>query len=396
MYTEATILLLLFIALLAGYRYINRMVFTPWNITLVVWIFVLSMYIFVDHGLYDITEQLIYGLLIWVLSFTTTSFFAFKYCPENKAPKWEICNKNLDILLFICLMLVPYAAFKAVGNAVKLASPQGLFFTLREQAVHPELYDIGPVKYFVYVVYVLFMIEINRYKIKKIRFFIALLLGFMFFFITMAKITFFMFVVSGLYLLYEKKKISLKPIVIFFSSFLFLAVLFQALRGADGEKEVDSDSVLWFLAVYVVAPMQAFCTDVGNSSVMFGEHTFRPLYNLLSGLGFDFKVHDAIERFVLVPLPTNVYTMMSPYFRDFGYWGIFVFGVIEGIATGCLCKLSATGNTIIKYIYTYFLVLIFLQFFEEDVFYAISSILYITIIVLFCHVKFVWSKSDKT
>ena len=391
MYIEATLLLLLFISLLIGYRFINRMIFTPWNITLSVWSIVLALYIFVDHGLYNITWQLIFGLTLWVLSFSITSFGAFKYCPENKNPQWKICNQNLDLLLIVCLLLVPYATFKAIENAIRIDSPQGLFFTLREQAVDPKLYTIGPIKYFVYVVYVLFMIEINRDKINKIRLSIASFLGLLFFFITMAKLTFFMFVVSGLYLLYEKKRISLKPILIFFLSFLFLAVLFQTLRGTENEK-VDTDSILWFLAVYIVSPMEAFCTDIGNSSMIFGEYTFRPLYNVLSGLGFNFYVHDAIEPYVYVPLPTNVYTMMSPYFRDFGYWGILIFGMIEGAVTGCLCKLSATGHTVIKYVYTYFLVLIFLQFFEEDVFYGISSIIYVTVIVFFCHIKFIWSK----
>ena len=269
-----------------------------------------------------------------------------------------------------------------------MASSEGLFYTLREQMLDKEMYDMGIAKYFVYIVYVVLMIEANRQQLHRWRLALMLVLGLLFILISMSKTTIFMYIISVMFLLYSNKKISLKPIALFFGSFFFLGLLFQLLRSGDDNVTMDNDTLMMFLAIYVVSPMQAFCTDIANSSYEWGQYTFRTFYGLLHGLGFNVEVARIIEKWVWVPLPTNVYTIMSPYFRDFGYWGLFVFGTLEGFVSGILFRLGITGNTILKYIYTYVLVYIFLQFFQENFFLAASSFIYVTALLIFCHVKF--------
>ena len=94
------------------------------------------------------------------------------------------------------------------------------------------------------------------------------------------------------------------------------------------------------------------------------------------------------DNYVYVPLPTNVYTILSPFFRDFGYTGIVIFSIVEGAIMGYLYKQAITGNTILKYIYAFVLTFIFLQFFDEQVFRSITQIGYFVIFILFCHIKF--------
>ncbi len=395
MYLEATILIIFFLLMAVGFRLLSRHIFSPWMVTLVVWIGILFLYVTVDHGLYDITNQLINGLLIWVCSFSVSSYAGFRLSPNNKAPEWEVCEKNLDIITICCVLVVPYATYKAVQNAMMIASPEGLFYTLREQMLDSEMFDMGIAKYFVYIVYVVLIIEANRIQLHRWRLALMIVIGFLFILISMSKTTIFMYIISVLYLLYSNGKISLKPIAIFFCSFFFLGLLLQLVRGGEEDTSMDSESILWFLAVYVVSPMQAFCTDIANSSNEWGQYTFRTLYGFLQHLGFNVEVSRVIEKWVWVPLPTNVYTIMSPYFRDFGYWGLFVFGTLEGFVSGILFRLGVTGNTIVKYLYTYVLVYIFLQFFQENFFLAASSFMYITALLLFCHIRFKFNFKHK-
>jgi oligosaccharide repeat unit polymerase len=391
MFGESIVLIILFTLMIIGFWLVKHSIFSPWNVTLSVWTVVLILYVSVDHGLYNITSQMIYGLLLWVIPYSLSSFTFYNLCPSNKSPEWAPCEKNIDFLTIIAFIISPYGLLKAIQHAMQMASPEGIFHTLREQAVHPELYEIGPAKYFIYVAFVLFVIEANRPKIRKLRFTFTILLCLMYFFLLLSKQALFIFILGGLYILYTNKKITLKPFLVFFGSFLFFAVLLEILRGG-GEEKFDSDSILWFLAVYIVSPMEAFCTDMANSSIQFGEYTLKPIYNFLNILGFNVHVPPLLDQFVSVPLPTNVYTTLSPIFRDFGYKGLLIISTLEGAILGCIYKFAVTGNTILKYIYSFLLTYIFLQFFDELIFRGITQIAYVVIIVFFCHIKFTIKK----
>ena len=66
-----------------------------------------------------------------------------------------------------------------------------------------------------------------------------------------------------------------------------------------------------------------------------------------------------------MPIPTNVYTIFQPFYRDFGYWGIAVFAAIYGIIMGMTYRYSKNGNSFFICLYTYFFSLIVLQFYQE-------------------------------
>lgn len=53
-------------------------------------------------------------------------------------------------------------------------------------------------------------------------------------------------------------------------------------------------------------------------------------------LGLTEKYNSGETGWVNVPVLTNVYTVMFPYYVDFGYWGIFIFSLILGSGWGVL------------------------------------------------------------
>lgn len=386
MFVEATVLIFLFSLMFILLWFFKHQVFSPWSITLLVWAVVLTMYVTIDHGLYDVTDQLIKGLVLWVVPFSLCSFTAFCLTPENKSPEWALCEKNVDILTLVTIVCVPYGFIKAIQNAMQLMSSEGLAFAIRQQALDKDE-GLGPIKYMIYAAYTLLFIEANRPKIRVRRLILAIVFCLMFFFMTLGKNALFITLLSLLYLLYSNKKITLKPFFIFFAAFFVLGVVLQFFRGGTDDA-INADLFLWFLSVYVVSPLQAFCTDIGNSSLVFGEYTFRPFYSVLNTFGLNVELAPMPDNYVYVPLPTNVYTILSPFFRDFGYTGIVIFSIVEGAIMGYLYKQAITGNTILKYIYAFVLTFIFLQFFDEQVFRSITQIGYFVIFILFCHIKF--------
>lgn len=370
----------------------ERQIFSPWNTTLIVWIIILSVYLLVHNELYPVSRQFVYGITIWVITFTLSSVGAFILFPSYKKEPWNVCEKNVDVITIIALVLVPLAVYKAVQHAVMLGSPEGLFYTLREQAIDPEENQLGLVKYFVYVINVLLIVEVSRDKIRKWRLLLVVLLCFLFFIATMGKMTLFMYLFTSLYILYEKRKISLKPI--FYGS-LFLVVLvplmFFLRSGSDEETGVELVGNL--LVIYTVTSIIAFGNLSPCSSTLWGESTLRFFYGVLNALGINVGTPPPIvQDFCNTPLPTNVYTVMSSYFKDFGYTGIFAFALIEGLLLGAIYKYSKTGNNLMMYLYAYIFTYLVTQFVDEQIFQGLSSIIQMVILILLCHVRFCRNK----
>lgn len=370
----------------------ERQIFSPWNTTLIVWIIILSVYLLVHNELYPVSRQFVYGITIWVITFTLSSVGAFILFPSYKKEPWNVCEKNVDVITIIALVLVPLAVYKAVQHAVMLGSPEGLFYTLREQAIDPEENQLGLVKYFVYVINVLLIVEVSRDKIRKWRLLLVVLLCFLFFIATMGKMTLFMYLFTSLYILYEKRKISLKPI--FYGS-LFLVILvplmFFLRSGSDEETGVELVGNL--LVIYTVTSIIAFGNLSPCSSTLWGESTLRFFYGVLNALGINVGTPPPIvQDFCNTPLPTNVYTVMSSYFKDFGYTGIFAFALIEGLLLGAIYKYSKTGNNLMMYLYAYIFTYLVTQFVDEQIFQGLSSIIQMVILILLCHVRFCCNK----
>lgn len=370
----------------------KRQIFSPWNTTLIVWIIILTLYTFVHKELYAVSEQFVYGLTIWVFTFVITSAVTFVVFPSYKKSPWKVCEKNVDIITLITLILVPMAVYKAVQHAFMLGSPEGLFYTLREQAVNPEENQLGIVKYFVYVINTLLIIEICRSKIRKWRMLLVISLCFLFFIATMGKMTLFMYIFTSLYLLYEKGRISLKPI--FWGSVFLIALvpLMYILRGSS-DTETDAEVIGDLLIIYSVTSIIAFGQLSPCSSTQWGEVTLRFFYGIFESLGFNINTPPPIvQEFCTTPLPTNVYTVMSSYFKDFGFTGIFVFALIEGLIIGAIYKYSKTGNNLMMYLYAYIFTLLVTQFVDEQIFQGLSSIIQMTVLIFICHINLSYNK----
>lgn len=403
MLTNIIILIFVFAVMLAFFmlsprfcHYLpQRQIFSPWNTTLIVWIIILTLYTFVHKELYAVSEQFVYGITIWVFTFTISSILTFIIFPSYKKASWQVCEKNVDIITLITLILVPIAVYKAVQHAFMLGSPDGIFSTLREQAVNPEENQLGIVKYFVYVINTLLIVEIWRDKIRKWRLLLVIGLCFLFFIATMGKMTLFMYIFTSLYLLYEKGKISLKPI--FFGSLFLIALvpLMYILRGSS-ENETDAEVIGNLLIIYSVTSIIAFGQLSPCSSSQWGEVTLRFFYGILNSLGFNINTPPPIvQDFCITPLPTNVYTVLSSYFKDFGFTGIFAFALIEGVIIGAIYKSSKTGNNLMTYLYAYIFTLLVTQFVDEQIFQGLSSIIQMVVLIFICHIKISYNKEEK-
>lgn len=385
-------IIILFVVVWGVLFYTYRDVFSPWSVTLLIWALIMSMYELFDHGLYNVTMQFVNAVMIWALTFSIASYCAFRLTPNYNGKTWAINENVVNVYRIIAYIAAPLVFIKSVSFALSHGGATDLVYTLREQTIDEDSgFSLGPLAYVLHIVYVLLFVTVDRDKINKRDFMLTFIVSMAFFFGSMSKTTLFVIFVSILYLLYSRKKITLKPIIIFAVAFTVLGLLFTWVRGSTEENEM----VFTFgdlLAMYTVSPIVAFSYETAECSSFFGEYTLRFYNSLMYSLGFsDVQALGPIQEFTKVPIPTNVYTVMAPYFRDFGYKGIFYFALFEGLVIGWLYKMSESGHNVLRLIYTYIVVLLVLQFFDENIFVGLSNLIQIIILIWLCHIKFEFS-----
>jgi oligosaccharide repeat unit polymerase len=219
---------------------------------------------------------------------------------------------------------------------------------------------------------VLFIIAVWKYP--KVSIWQVLLIFFLLILNSIAimdKGTLFFIVIVIVFVLYEKRKIKTAHLAIGGSIIVVLFFMLTVLRGGtDDEGNFNSQmDLLEFLAIYIFANPVAF--SYLNQAVVpqFGANTFYLLYYYLDRYGFgDYIVVDIVQEFVQVPVSTNLYTIMQPFYVDFGEIGVAYFALIYGVFTGWCYAGYRKGNSAMKCLYTYMVMVLVLQFGQEQIF----------------------------
>ena len=128
------------------------------------------------------------------------------------------------------------------------------------------------------------------------------------------------------------------------------------------------------LMSYFLMPMAAF-DHLLNADLpaMWGTLTFRTPLAVLRSLGSSIAVPDLAQPFVKVPAEINVYTVFSPYYRDFGLYGVVIFMFLLGGLHGWVFRQLKAGLPIFIVANAILFYALFLQFFQDQYFSLLSQ-----------------------
>jgi oligosaccharide repeat unit polymerase len=209
-------------------------------------------------------------------------------------------------------------------------------------------------------------------------------------FAIMEKGMLFFIIIITLFVLYEKRRLRMRSVVLSLGVIVLLFFAFNLSRATEGSEYAEETTLLDFVVMYVLSPPVAFGTISQDISLQPGSHTFQAIYKLLAKWGVgDFVINERVQDFVFVPISTNIYTIFQPFFEDFKYRGIAFFALIYGIFSGWMYRLYQNGNAVGKIIYTYFVYLLVLQFYQENLFLNIVQFSQLVFIVLLVHQQFI-------
>lgn len=351
-----------------GLKVKQASILSPWGITGGVWSAVLTLLIFWGDNLYPIKGVFTISLSIWIITFFIFSISSFYLTKGLYRKDFKVREKLFNIFIFISIITIPfylYTTYKAInGNYVNI------FLTLRENANSHNV-DYGLLVYVRALNMALYIIALWLYpNVSKFKFYYLLIINIIIGLSFMEKGTFFFILIATLYVFYQKKRISLKKICIMLGLFVGFAFIFNLLRS---NKTIHDADFLKFIAIYISSPTVAFETLKENIYGETGINTFPFFYKISNVLfGTDYEIVSKVKDFVYVPVRTNVYTIMQPFYQDFGFIGIASFAAIYGLICGYIYKRSILGYPIMKCLYVYIANILVLQFFQENLILSLS------------------------
>lgn len=126
--------------------------------------------------------------------------------------------------------------------------------------------------------------------------------------------------------------------------------------------------------LYFVAPVAAlnYLVDSGQPQT-WGANTFRTMFAIMKAVGIEVNVPELVQPYPPVKLSANVYTVFSPYYRDFGFWGVAFFMALLGITHGWVAKQLDHKSFLLTVISGILLYALLMQFFQDQYFSLLSQ-----------------------
>ncbi|MEO8820009.1 MAG: O-antigen polymerase [Ginsengibacter sp.] len=403
----------------------KRKIMHPAVLFSLVWLIILVLHFVFSFTLLDelfplsISTFIIF--FIGALAFSFGSFIQTVIVQKKKLTKpQKIYNPDISqesistTLRLVCLaiIIIGLPFYIIASYRLFLASNIDNFFVgLRTELVYGEA-DIGFIKYllpFSFVVYAINLYAFFKEKnlVNRILVITSLL----------ATITYSVFVTGRTYYLiilvlyvgldfllnknFSVKKIS-RLIAVFLLFFILVGILYGKGGNYENSLKENIKPAAQLTAIYLVTSL--------NGLEWEKTHQFRINYDANNSLRFFIKIgeafnltsntqpNDLISSFVFVPYPTNVFTIYSPYLRDFGkFYAWFMLAIFGFVHTFFYNKAIVKKNLRYSLYFSFLLFPLLMSFFADLYMSLFSFWIQITFFVegfIFVN-KFFVSKNDR-
>ncbi|WP_395074243.1 O-antigen polymerase [Flavobacterium sp.] len=382
------IIALLFLSLSFVTYFVVKDFFAPIFIVPCLWGLIMFFYAILDHKLNNLNGQFLIAISLWVFSFVALSIVTNLFFYPSKEYKNNITLFSPKIFTFYYYLLV-FGGLASITllivEAVK-SGPQYFFLRLRiinTGLEEDETFSLGVLAYvFNLSTVVVALFTLYKEKISNKRYTIVLIISFLLSIITLARTSIMILVFVILLIWKFKHKLKIKKLVkigLILGLFLSLLTFFRSFHEED-----VSGAEISTTYIYIFGAMPAFemINDDNSGDALFGANTFRFFYAVSNTFGFNFKIEKAILPYVNMPVLTNVYSVLYPFYVDFGYIGVALFGSIYGFFYTFLYRQAKRSNPIFIILYSLIFYSLILQFMGEFIFSNFSSLLQFIILIM--------------
>jgi len=200
---------------------------------------------------------------------------------------------------------------------------------------------------------------------------------------TMGKFSFLTPVVSWVIIQGIKGKLEVKKAVLLAPVVFALMMVLHFMRASES----DSSSIADILAIYIYSPLVALGYMNVDNTLPIGVYVFRFLYAVSHRLlGIGAQPVSTILQYVEIPLLTNVYTVMQPFYHDFGFVGVLLGAFFYGLFFSFLYTHSIKGNGLALILYSGYSIALIGQFFADMLITNFSGNLQLLIWVILIYI----------
>lgn len=372
-------------------------IFAPSVIVSALWLFCIILFNVYPHNLIGLNGMFYTSISIWVGVFTISALLVNSF--SHKTNNTKINNQSIrSIYFYISLITFPIAIWNIFKFFTELGITTNIFYNLRLAALggFKELEEGTSKNYFAVFWLVTYILELYLYEKKyKWRVISLFIINFSWALIVVSKWNFLYLFSATLFVLYIKKIVKIRHLLIFggviflFFSYLQIQRTLEVYRSKDGKLDYD------MITLYMLSDMPAFEKIKPESSKYYGEKSFRFFYAVGYRTGLsDTKPSNPILPFIdvsgikNVTMYTNTYTTLYPFYKDFGNKGVIVFAILSGLFCGYVYEKVRRKNIPMIIIYSLVVASLITQFMNESMFTGLS--LFLQVIIL-SHLPF-WTK----
>lgn len=358
--------------------------FSPWSLTVFIWGADIALY-FLQGTLDPIGPQFVTCLTLWLVTFLPTSLLAYWLAKDNNITRPVDytqpigVNVSLFYALIVVALLMTLLYAKTIYGIVSQFDSQDLLYNLRVLAIS-NTEDLGFLNHTQGLNFALFIVAIWLYPriSRKVIVFIVII-NIIFELVLMEKSGILIMILGTLFVLYERGKIKIRTIGLTFAGIIVLFFFFNLSK--EHSESTQETQFLDFFGMYVTSPMVAFERLTETISDTFGANTLNDFYPQLQRFGIKINSIERLQEFVNVPIPTNVYTIMQPFYNDFGKPGVAFFGFLYGSLFGYVYRRFRDGSDLYKCYYTFLVEVIIIQFYNENLLQVFHLIMETSIVV---------------
>ncbi len=366
-------------------------IFSPWGITISIWCLMFIGLAWSSETLYPVSRQFWVSITIWITVLVVSSLFTFNLLPARNSPTdnsgISLCMPLFNMFFYISLLLTPLYVYE-IYKIVSMFDMTDMMKNVRLLAIKGDD-GYGILNYTSVINQALLFIAVWRYpKLPLWKLCAVIVCGILCALAKMEKITVFMVLVTIIYVLYERRYIKIRTIAFLGIGIVLLFFGINLLRDTE-DGEVQDTSIVDFLCMYITSAPVAFGYLRQNISDTLCPDSLWVIYNIFEKIFLGAaSPHEKFETFVFVPIATNVYTVLRPFYQDAGYIGVAYFALVYGILSGYIYRLARNGSSVGICLYGYIVFILSLQFFDEMLFAALSqNIQRALLIILICQNK---------
>jgi len=289
---------------------------------------------------------------------------------------------NLSLrLILLTIIIIGLPFYIQAAYRVFLASNIDSFFIGLRTELSYGTEDIGWTKYLVTFSLVVFAINLysffrKRDSVNSIILTINFIVTLLYIVLVTGRGIFLMLLLLYLGISFlVNRKFSVRRLSFFFLLFfiLFIGIGIMFGKGGDTDNTIieNINPALKMTAIYLVTPLNALDWEQHHQFHVGyeGDYSLRFFKKIAEQLNFikNVKVTELVQPFVFVPYSTNVYTVYSPYVRDFGkiyaWLMLFLFGFVN---TFIYFKAICTKNLRYSVYFSFLLFPLFMSFFQDQ------------------------------